>query len=55
MLARGSLDHKNQLLFADTFSHLSADAPPAGHGAAVHEDVSSIHNVVLDLHAFHLV
>lgn len=42
-------------LLADMFSHLSADAPPAGHGVDVHEDVSSIHNPALDLHAFHLV
>jgi hypothetical protein len=41
--------------FADTFSHISADAPPAGHSVEVHEDVSSIHNPALDLHAFHLV
>jgi hypothetical protein len=42
-------------LRADMFSHLSADAPPAGHGVDVHEDVSSIHNPALGLHAFHLV
>ena len=41
--------------FADMFSHLSAGAPPAGHSVEVHEDISSIHNPAVDLHAFHLV
>ncbi|SHH19443.1 hypothetical protein [Bradyrhizobium erythrophlei] len=41
--------------FADMFSHLSAAALPAGHSLEVHEDISSIHNPAVDLHAFHLV
>jgi len=51
----GDPSFARQGLFADTFSHISADAPPAGHSVDVHEDVSSIHNPALDLHAFHLV
>jgi hypothetical protein len=42
------------VLFADTFSHISA-ASPAGHSVEAHEDVASIHNPAPDLHAFHLV